>query len=151
MAGMCNLGYCYYTGIGVKVDYNEAVKWFMEAVKRGQPRAMDLMGDCYRLGKGVPVDYDRAYKLYEGAYAKGYKMSAIGLGICLYYGYGCQADWPRAKPFLEEGAERYNDEDCKKLLESVNKAGGKTLTPSGGQAVPPQEKKKGLFGKLFGK
>ena len=33
------LGSCYYYGIGVQKDYNEAYKWFSEAAKKGNPAA----------------------------------------------------------------------------------------------------------------
>ena len=70
---MCNLGYCYYTGIGVEENDEEAVKWFRKAAGRGFSRALFLLGECYEEGYGVQADLQKARGYYQQAADKGYK------------------------------------------------------------------------------
>ena len=72
---MCNLGYCYYTGIGVAEDEAEAVIWFRKAADRGQPRALFLLGECYEEGNGVQANLQKALEYYQKAADKGYKSA----------------------------------------------------------------------------
>ena len=76
---MCNLGYCYYEGIGVAKDDGEAVEWFRKAAGRGQPRALFLLGECYEEGNGVRADLERAIEYYRKAAGKGYKSAREAL------------------------------------------------------------------------
>ena len=72
---MCNLGYCYYQGIGVAENDDEAVKWFQKAAGRGQPRALFLLGECYEEGHGVQEDLEKALEYYQKAADKGYRSA----------------------------------------------------------------------------
>ena len=38
-----NLGYCYWTGDGVKKDTDEAVKWFRKAAEQGNALAIETL------------------------------------------------------------------------------------------------------------
>ena len=79
VTAMCNLGYCYYTGIGVTVNNTEAVKWFTKAADRGQPRALFLLGECYEEGHGVRADLAQAREFYQRAADKGYQSAQEAL------------------------------------------------------------------------
>ena len=48
-----NLGYCYYKGIGVAKNYEEAVKWYSKAANQGYALTQYNLGDSYLNGHGV--------------------------------------------------------------------------------------------------
>ena len=40
----CNLGFCYYQGIGIEMDDSQAVVWFQKAAEQNYLRAVMLLG-----------------------------------------------------------------------------------------------------------
>ncbi len=55
------IGLRYATGEGVKLDENEAVRWFIKAAQQGYVPAQSKLGSLYFSGRGVPQDSTRAY------------------------------------------------------------------------------------------
>ena len=55
----------YRTGLGVRQDYAEAVKWYRKAAEQGDADAQNSLGVMYRKGRGVAQDYVRAYAWYD--------------------------------------------------------------------------------------
>ena len=55
------LGLAYSLGHGVKMDYEEAVKWLMKSATRGYVKAQFYLGYFYSTGKGVVKDSQIAY------------------------------------------------------------------------------------------
>ena len=53
VSAMCNLGYAYNTGQGVREDMAEAIKWYRKASERGDAIAQYNLGLCYLEGTGV--------------------------------------------------------------------------------------------------
>ena len=106
ITAICNLGYCYYTGIGVAEDEAEAVKWFQRAADHGQPRALFLLGECYEEGNGVTADLERAKEFYQKAAGKGYQSAKEALqrlsGAGPYTYVPPKADQPEPKPKAPE-------------------------------------------------
>ena len=70
--GQFNLGFCYYIGLGVEQDYNEAFRLFRLSADRGFPVAMFAVGDCYYLGTGAEKDLDAAKAWYQKSLDAGY-------------------------------------------------------------------------------
>ena len=68
-----NLGFCYYTGMGVEPDYNEAFRLFKLAADQGFPVALFAVGDCYYLGTGVEKDPEAAREWYQKSLDAGYE------------------------------------------------------------------------------
>ena len=65
-----NLGYCYYYGRDVEVNYERAFKYFFKsAVFYNDPVALYKLGDMYLNGLFVEQDNKMAYKLYLEAEA----------------------------------------------------------------------------------
>lgn len=50
------LGKCYYKGIGVANNYNQAFKYLLEAANKGDCESMRLLAACYRYGRGATVN-----------------------------------------------------------------------------------------------
>ena len=57
------LGHFYYFGSGgVKVDYDEAFKWYLESAKNGNVEAAYCLAICYNEGKGTEANESKALK-----------------------------------------------------------------------------------------
>ncbi len=63
--GCFNLGYMYYQGEGVPVDFKKAGGLYSKACDGGDAQGCILLGGMYVVGEGVPVDYDKALKLFK--------------------------------------------------------------------------------------
>ncbi|KAI9318893.1 hypothetical protein DFJ73DRAFT_338168 [Zopfochytrium polystomum] len=61
------LGNCFYKGIGVERNYEEAVMWYKKAADQGAPYAQNNLGICYEEGLGVARDLLMAKSLYKAA------------------------------------------------------------------------------------
>lgn len=55
------LGYDYFLGRGVPLDYVQAAIWWRKAADQGFPDAQNNLGVLYNSGKGVPQSYAEAY------------------------------------------------------------------------------------------
>ena len=55
------LGYDYYLGRGVALDYVQAAIWWRKSADQGYPAAQNNLGVLYNAGKGVPQSYEEAY------------------------------------------------------------------------------------------
>ena len=55
------LGVRYYSGQGVKKNFNEALKWFTKAAAQGFAKAQADLGSMYFIGKGVKQNNFIAY------------------------------------------------------------------------------------------
>jgi hypothetical protein len=49
-------------GEGVAVDMHEAIKWYTQGAKAGNPYAQYKLGACYLQGTGVTADKSEAVK-----------------------------------------------------------------------------------------
>jgi len=61
MVSQYKLGYDYYRGRGVALDYVQAAIWWRKAADQGYPSAQNNLGVLYNAGKGVPQSYAEAY------------------------------------------------------------------------------------------
>ena len=103
----CNLGFCYYRGIGVEEDNDQAVAWFKRAADGGYLRAIHLLAECHENGYGVEKDEVRAAQLYRSAHEQGYSPSTCALGVCYEYGDGVEKDEEKAVELFLEGKLPY--------------------------------------------
>ena len=78
-----DLGRCYYKGLGVAQDYNEAIKLFTKAAEQGNTTAQYALGSVYYNGHGVNKDYKEAVKWLMKAVAQENAMAELRLGSCL--------------------------------------------------------------------
>ena len=68
-------------------QYNDAVRYFMDAGTRGSTEAINMLGVCYENGYGVPVMRDLAIKYYTLSAEAGDPDAQFNLGR-LYYMIG---------------------------------------------------------------
>ncbi len=88
----CNLGNCYYEGIGVAKDYVQAVSWYRKAAEQGDARAQNNLGVCYDHGEGVAQDFAQAVSWFRKAVEQNYVMAQVNLGNCYNFGRGVPKD-----------------------------------------------------------
>lgn len=61
MVAQYKLGYDYYLGRGIALDFAQAAIWWRKAADQGLAEAMNNLGALYNSGKGVPQSYSEAY------------------------------------------------------------------------------------------
>lgn len=96
VSAQLHLGRCYYYGIGLNVNYEEAVKWFLRASEQGYALANRYLGECYEKGCGVVRDDYESVLWYKKASAKGDTQSLLRLGNCYYHAIGVERDYFKA-------------------------------------------------------
>ena len=99
------LGLCYYLGLGVQRNFEEAARAFHSAAERKQVDAISALGVCYMEGRGVEYSPGKALKMFKlGAKFQG-AVALYNLGLCYYYGYGCEEDRKAGYHYLQESAK----------------------------------------------
>jgi hypothetical protein len=61
------VGAMYYQGLGVDVDYAQALAWTKKAAAQDDPYAVNALGVMYFKGQGVTPSFRRAREYYERA------------------------------------------------------------------------------------
>jgi uncharacterized protein len=96
---MTELGERYLQDI--KPNHPEALRWFRQAIEKGNARAMERLGGMYRDGHGVKQDYQLAMSWYRKAMDGGDLTAIASIGWLHYNGLGV-----RATRKLSHGIER---------------------------------------------
>lgn len=95
----------YYTGIGVKQDYQQAMQWYLKAVDKGSIDAMLYVAMLYEKGEGVKQDYQQALQWYLKAADKGNATAMNDIGRFYNEGLGVKQDLERAKYWEQKARE----------------------------------------------
>jgi TPR repeat protein len=66
-----NVGVMYEEGLGVSIDYTEAVGWLLQAAERGSSEAKTHLGFLYLYGRGMSQDYVSAHMWFDLAASEG--------------------------------------------------------------------------------
>ena len=83
-----NLGRMYGKGVGLRMDYDEAVKWFRKVAEQGHPLAQYNLGVMGEHGHAVPQDNVEAVKWYRKAADQGLPLAQFNFGGAFYEGRG---------------------------------------------------------------
>ena len=75
----CMLGMLYYKGLGVDVDYKQAVAWFEKAAAQDYPVAVGRLGSMYFEGKGMTPSFRRAREHFERGSELGDSEAAVDM------------------------------------------------------------------------
>lgn len=94
--GEFEVGLCYYNGKGIKVNKQEAVRYFSRAALRKNGYAMAYLGIMYFLGDGVRQDYTLAYKFLSDAANINAVFAYRFLGQCYEFGLGTETNIDKA-------------------------------------------------------
>jgi uncharacterized protein len=66
-----SVGVMYEEGLGVPIDYTEALGWLLQAADQGNAEAKNHLGFLYLYGRGVSQDYVSAYMWFDLAASEG--------------------------------------------------------------------------------
>ena len=80
---LTDLGILYEYGVGVKRDYERAVKLYQRAAEQQYPPAILSLGICYRDGRGVQQDFKQAFNYFLKAARLGDANAMFNLA-CYY-------------------------------------------------------------------
>ena len=73
------LGLIYGNGLGMPVDYVEAVKWYRKAAEQGDANAQNNLGLMYKGGLGVTIDYLEASNWFRKSAEQGLAKAQFNL------------------------------------------------------------------------
>lgn len=100
------LGICYYYGIGMEKDYENAVDSFHKLAMSGCASAQRRLASCYFNGHGVEQNYDEAIRLYQIAANQGEAVAQRELGSCYFNGYGVNGNYDEAIRWYQMAANQ---------------------------------------------
>ena len=100
--GWCDVGRCYFNGIGTQQDEAYAVRCFEKGIAKGETGSSCLLGKAYYYGRGVQQDYAKAFQLLSNAYNQGNAWGIYYLGECCFNGWGTPQDYAAARMYLEQ-------------------------------------------------
>ena len=107
-----DLGYLYYTGQGVKQDFNRAAELFLMVSKqetRAAKEAMANLGTLYLNGKGVKQNFDSAAYWYTKAAKVGNTEAQAKIGYLYLKGLGIPLDKKKGYDWLEMASRNHNE------------------------------------------
>ncbi|CAA3003413.1 ERAD-associated E3 ubiquitin-protein ligase component HRD3A-like isoform X2 [Olea europaea var. sylvestris] len=104
---MYQVGIFYYFGLrGVRSDHAKALRWFLKAVQKGEPRSMELLGEIYTSGVGFYKNYTKALEWLTLASERKLYSAYNGMGYLYVKGYGVEKNYTKAKEYFEKAADK---------------------------------------------
>lgn len=108
--GLCFLGYCYYYGRDMDIDYEKAYSCFSQSAFLGYSNGMFKLGDMYYFGKYVEENKEAAFFWYQEAFyctEDDYDRASakFRLGKCYLYGHGTEPNLKYALEVLQSSEE----------------------------------------------
>ena len=91
-----NLAMAYYSGDGVKQDYEKAKELNSKACNLGDGWGCTTLGASYEYGKGAEQDYKKATELYSKACDLKNSIACGNLGVLYYSGKGVKQDYKKS-------------------------------------------------------
>lgn len=85
---LTELGFRYDCGMGVPLNREKAVKYYVMATDKGYAQAQFLLGCCYERGNGTVANREKAFECYQQAALQGNTDAQFKLGVCYQYGFG---------------------------------------------------------------
>ena len=101
-SAQATLGMIYFTGIGAKKDFTEAIKWCSRAATSKHPLGMFYLGMAYATGNGVEKNEDYALRWIRAAADRDLVVAQTTLGMKFATGDGVIKDIRTAIYWLEK-------------------------------------------------
>jgi hypothetical protein len=98
------VGSLFANGMGVSVDYAQAVAWYTKAAEQGNPQGQTDAGYMLASGRGVSQDYKKAAEWFRKAAEQGYAPAEDYLGNMLANGWGVAKDPKQAVGWYQKAA-----------------------------------------------
>ena len=102
------LGFVYEKGIGVKINYNEAIRWYRKSAEQGNAKAQNNLGSMYDQGIGVKKNYPEAVRWYRKSAEQGNAKAQNNLGSMYDQGTGVKQDYTAALNWYLKAAMQGN-------------------------------------------
>ncbi|MBR4666045.1 MAG: sel1 repeat family protein, partial [Lentisphaeria bacterium] len=116
----CNVGTCYFTGNGVKKDFNKALVWFQKSAGQNNLEGIVRVADCQFHGYGIKQDAKAAVETYLKAAEKGQSYAMFRLGQCFEKGSGIEQNLTSAYNwYLKASSAKYTqaEKEAKRIKE----------------------------------
>ncbi|GFO55676.1 hypothetical protein GMSM_26830 [Geomonas sp. Red276] len=117
-AAQSKLGVLYSSGVGMRMDKKEAVKWYQKAADQGYPVGQWNLAFMYVRGEGVEADLVKARELFTKAAETGFANAQYDLGVMFLDGLGGKQDREEAKKWFSRAAGQ-GYREAKKMLEEL--------------------------------
>ncbi len=112
---MNNIGLLWAHGIGTQApNYDEALRWWKDAARRGYVVSMNNIGLLYANGQGVAQDYTQALKWWQMSAERGNAWAMNSVGDLYENGQGTEQnlltalDWYQRAAQAGDGLAMYN-------------------------------------------
>lgn len=101
---------CYKKGAEFydKLDYKQALKWYLKAANKGHASAQNKLGMMYFWGNGVTSDKAKAVEWYQKAANQGLAEAQNNLGTMYLDGIGVTKDYAKAIEWCQKAANQGN-------------------------------------------
>lgn len=99
------IGNLYENGIGLALNYTEALKWYKKAADSGLVDAMYRIGNCYETGIGTSVNPKEALATYQKAVENKSGAAAYKLAVMYMAGSLVPADQAAALKYMHVAVE----------------------------------------------
>jgi len=110
-ANLYTLGALYFSGIGVKQDYEKAKNWYEKGVEKDEMWSCVGLGVMYLTGLGVEKDVKKAMSYYQKSADLGNTSALSGLASIYQNGklFGVKTDTSKAIGLYKQAIEKAND------------------------------------------
>ncbi len=99
------LGYAYYFGLGVAVDYKKAYRYFKKSADLGYEDAYFSLGSMYEMGCGVRINFKLALDYYLKAAEVDNASALFSIGYAYEFGeLGLKADVKQAMEYYQRAS-----------------------------------------------
>lgn len=103
--GLYELANCYFEGLGVEENEQQAFYYYEKAAMQNHPDAMNNLADMYLNGEGTQIDEEKAFIWFKEAATVGVVEAMFTLGIMHEQGLGTQVDETMAYRYYEQAAQ----------------------------------------------
>ena len=101
-SAQATLGMIYFTGIGAKKNYSEAIKWCSRAATAKHPLGMFYLGMAYSIGGGIEKNEDYALRWIRAAADRDLVVAQTTLGMKFATGDGVTKNLDEGIHWLEK-------------------------------------------------
>lgn len=99
------VGFCYWSGNGIKKDLYQAVEWYKLSANQGYANAMKNLGVCYANGQGVVKNMTESFQWYLKAAETGDSRAMYIVATRYQNGIGIAANAIKSKEWMEKASE----------------------------------------------
>ena len=103
-----NIGNMYRYGVGVELDYAQAMVWYEKSADLGYATAMNAIGYMYNWGEGVEQNYAKAMEWYIKSANLGNSNAMANIGWLYFNGNGVEQDYTKVLEWYTKAADLGN-------------------------------------------